>query len=69
LKNSFWKDVLGAYLEFVEKIPIISMEMLLEMPLFYNQYMLMDRKPIFIKSWYDKGIRFIKDIMNVNDFP
>jgi hypothetical protein len=42
------------------------MVMLLEMPLYYNQNILMDRKPIFIKTWYDKGIRLIKDIMNVN---
>lgn len=36
------------------------------MPLFYNHNLLIDRKPIFLKQWYDKGIRYVKDVMNIN---
>lgn len=66
LRNCFWKDVLHSYACFISCFKISSMNIFLDMPLFYNHYFLIDKKPIYCKKLYDKGIRFVKDIMNGN---
>lgn len=50
LKNDFWKDVLNAYSSFISCISVNSIYDFLEMPLFYNHNLLIDRKPIFFKT-------------------
>ena len=39
----------------------------MELPLFYNHLIKIDNKSLCFKSWYDRGIRYIKDIMS-SDF-
>ena len=66
LKNAFWIDVLRAYSVFVEKLCIDHFEQLIEMPLFYNHKLLMGNEHFFIKNLYNKGFRFVKDILGIN---
>ena len=64
LRNAFWIDVLKAYSIFIDKLCINSAEQLLQMPLFYNQKLMMGNKHYFIKNMYDKGFRYVQDILN-----
>jgi hypothetical protein len=64
IKNAFWIDVLKAYMIFVDKLCIDNFEQILHMPLFYNHCFSIGHRYIYIKSFYDKGIRFVKDILN-----
>lgn len=64
IKNNFWKDILYAYSKLIDNIP--TMQGFSEMPLFYNHNFLIGNKGIFIKSWNDTGIRYVKDILKEN---
>ena len=63
LKNKFWLDVLKNYVLYIEKLPIISCNDILDMPLFYNHNFKINNSHIYIKSLYKRGIRFVRDIM------
>ena len=65
LNNQFWKDVLESFLDINYKTEI-GEEQILKSPLFYNRYIKIDRKYVFYKTWYDKGIRFVNDLVNQN---
>ena len=64
ITNSFWIDVLKAYMVFVDKLCIDNIEQVLHMPLFYNHNFLAGNRYIYIQTLYNKGIRFVKDIIN-----
>ena len=65
LNNQFWKDVLKSFLDINYKTEI-GEEQILKSPLFYNRNIKIDRKYVFYKTWYDKGIRFVNDLVNQN---
>ena len=65
LNNQFWKDVLKSFLK-INYITEICEEQILKSPLFYNRNIKIDRKYVFYKTWYDKGIRFVNDLVNQN---
>ena len=65
LNNQFWKDVLKSFLDINYKTEICE-EQILKSPLFYNRNIKIDRKYVFYKTWYDKGIRFVNDLVNQN---
>lgn len=65
IKNKFWKNVLLAFSEFSSSIKNDT-EDYSKCPLFYNSNILIGNKSIFLKSWYDKGIRYINDILDEN---
>ena len=44
----------------------ICEEHILKSPLFYNRNIKIDRKYVFCKTWYDKSIRFVNDLVNQN---
>lgn len=64
IKNAFWIDVLKAYMVFVGKLCIDSIEQVLHMPLFYNHKLLAGNRYIYIQTLYNKGVKFVKDILN-----
>ena len=66
IKNNFWIDVLKSYIKYIEKFQITELGQILNMPLFYNEHFLVNKKPIYNKTLYDKGIRFVKDILQNN---
>ena len=65
LNNQFWKYVLKSFLDINYKTEICE-EQILKSPLFYNRNIKIDRKNVFYKTWYDKGIRFVNDLVNQN---
>ena len=66
LNKQFWKDVLTSFLDINYKTEI-GEEQILKSPLFYNRNIKIDRKYVFFyKTWYDKGIRFVNDLVNQN---
>ena len=65
VKNSFWKDCLNAFRYFAHNIHSSSFDVLTE-PVFYNPYILIDKKPFYNCKWYQKGISQITDVFNKN---
>lgn len=65
INNQFWKDVLKAFLEINCKMEIDE-EHVLKSPIFCNKNIKVGRNHIFYKTWYDKGIRFVNDLVNDN---
>ena len=66
IKNDFWKDTLKAYIKYINKINIPNHE-LLGIPIFYNQSIKIDNKPIYLKTWYDAGVHHILDMFDTNN--
>ena len=66
--NTFWKDVLNAYSNLITSTKITNTSDVLMCPLFYNHNILIGNNSVFIKSWYDKGIRYINDLIQDGRF-
>ena len=66
VKNSFWKDCLDAFRSFAHNIHSSSFDVFLTEPVFYNPYILIDKKPFYNCKWYQKGISQITDVFNKN---
>ena len=66
IKNDFWRDVLKRYTTFCEFLPILEGEKYLDLTLFYNPKFLAVDSSIYIKTLYDKGIRFVRAITKDN---
>ena len=63
--NAFWKDTLNCYSEFKEICrKNDTNEELIYHEVWYNIDIKVDRKCIFYKIWYDKGLRYIRDFLN-----
>ena len=65
MKNNFWIDVLKGFIKFNEK-NILDEETIFKTPIFYNQNIQIDGKDIYYDKWFQKGIRFINDLLNEN---
>ena len=61
MNNQFWKYVLKYFLYINYKTEICE-EQILKSPLFYNRNIKIDG--LFYKTWYDKGTRFVNDLVN-----
>ena len=66
--NLFWKDVFDAWLTLITKENSINADNLLLMPIWYNEKILIENKPIFWTNWYKKGILVVNDIWNNGSF-
>ena len=66
IRNEFWIDVLKAYVTFMENVRCNDWFKVLHMPLFYNEHFLIYSKHIFIEDFYNRGVRLVKDVMDVN---
>lgn len=65
IDNKFWKDVFKAFLDINCKIEI-DQDHILKSPIFHNKNITIDRNPIFNKTLYNNGIRFINDLVKEN---
>ncbi len=63
IKNVFWKDVLKAHLKLSLKREPTNVDEFLSSPLYYNKNIKIGTSSCFNKSWFDKGIHFINDIV------
>ena len=64
LRNPFWVDLLHSWKEFINCQKTESLSDILYSPVWFNSE-LQGGQNIFYKNWYDKGIRNILDIINV----
>ena len=64
-KNKFWKDVFKAWgrLGYKQDTEILCENNLLKSPLWYNKKILINKKPIFYKEWYQRGVTLINDLI------
>ena len=64
IDNPFWKDVIIKTNKNTElEVGILH---IFKTPIFYNSIFCIDKKYLFWKDWYKKGIRLINDIVNEN---
>ena len=62
----FYQDIINTWKEIqLMYIPNSGTDILNEM-LWHNNFITIERKPIFFKHWYDRGIKFIRDIVDNN---
>ena len=52
VNNSFWKDYLDAFRSFAHNIHSSSFDEFITEPIFYNPYILIDKKPFYNSKWY-----------------
>ena len=64
IKNSFWYDTLSAWAELITFYNPTNINECLSTPIWNNATI--SSVPLFIKSWYKKGIRFIGDLIDTN---
>ena len=65
VQNVFWKDVLQSFIN-MNKVVELEPEQVLKSPLFYNDNIKIGETYIYHSSWFQKGIRYINDLLNVN---
>jgi hypothetical protein len=65
IKNEFWKHTLNAFSLFIEHQKF-DKEDICNLPLFYNHNINIGNESIFWKSWYEKGICCIYNILQYN---
>ena len=67
IDNPFWKDVLTGFIKTNKNTELEEgISHILKIPIFYNSNICIDKKYVFWKDWYMKGIRFINDIVKEN---
>ena len=65
ISNEFWKDVLKSVID-IDMRTEATEERILESPLYYNRNITINGTHIFYRKWYDKGIRFVNDLVKEN---
>ena len=66
VKNVFWKDVLKALSNLQKRLNVdCDKSCPYQTPIFCNKSLLVGGKSFFYKSWLDKGICFIQDLMDI----
>ena len=66
IKNKFWTDVLKAYSEMLKLNKIDNEDSVLSSPIFNNHEIKVANNPVWIKSWYKKGVIYINDLVREN---
>ena len=66
IKNEFWKDVILSLNTFIENVKPDSWKELLTIPLWYNHSIKVGGNVIFYRSWKNKGIITINDLLDPN---
>lgn len=64
LQNPFWENLMTIWSEFCRIVPIDNIDQVLESPIWYNEHI--DHGRLFLKNWFDNGIRVIYDIIDKN---
>lgn len=65
-ENQFWKDTFSAYQEFQDNLEINDWNEYVCQPLWYNNNFRIDKQTIFYKSWYEKGLTHVIDLLDEN---
>ena len=63
--NKFWSDVLKSLQKFAKSSDHTSNEKIsVKLPLWYNQNIRINKKDIFYKEWYKKGVVIVNDLLH-----
>ena len=62
IKNKFWTDVLKAYSEILKLNKIDNEDSVLSSPIFNNHEIKVGNNPVWIKSWFKKGVIYINNL-------
>ena len=65
LPNHFWKDVLQSMISINTKLEFTEAS-ILKSPIHYNGNIKIGGSHVYFKSWFNKGIRYINDLVNEN---
>ena len=65
IKSSYWYDVLTAFFTFKFKEPHDIKE-ILNQNLWYNSFIKINNSPLYVKTWAEKGVKTIKDLLDDN---
>ena len=66
VKNKFWIDVLRAFSELLSLQKNITQEFVLSSSIFHNPEIKVGGKPLWIKTWYQKGLLYVNDLLAEN---
>ena len=62
--NDFWNEVMNTLHYFHQKLQTNNFEDILSAPLWYNSNILIGDTPVFCRSMFDLGIRFVSDLFD-----
>ena len=62
--NDFWNEVMNTLHYFHQKLQKNNLEDILSAPLWYNSNILIGDTPVFCRSMFDLGIRFVSDLFD-----
>ena len=65
LPNQFWKDVLQSLININKKVTFTE-EDILKSPIYYNNNIKIGGLDIYYRSWFNKGIKYVNDLVNEN---
>ena len=65
-KNKFWKDVMLSLNAFLDKVKPNSWKEILSIPLWYNASIKVGGNVVFYRSWKNKGILMINDLLDAD---
>ena len=65
LPNHFWKDVLQSLIK-INKKSVYTDASILKSPIYYHHQIKVGGSHIYFKLWFDKGIKYINDLVNEN---
>ena len=67
ISNPFWTDILSSLHKLMKiKNTQIDIDNALQTPIFFNENILVGRKPVFISTWYNKEVTFVNDLVKDN---
>ena len=65
LPNHFWRDVIQSFISINKNITNTE-DNILKSSIFYNNNIKIGGSHIFLKSWFDRGIKYINDLIDEN---
>ena len=65
-ENPFWKDVIKHLIKLYEKSRAANYEEFLMEHIFYNEFIIRNRKSIFLKEWADHKIIYVHQLLDNN---
>ena len=64
INNMFWKDVLNSWVLFQQKFTFVNEEDILSLNIWNNNDILINRKPVIYKNYFERGVIFLYDLLD-----
>ena len=68
--NEFWRDTFKAWLKILRKQYEVNDidKKIFSVPIWYNSSITINRRPIYLKKWYERGVKILGDFFQNNTF-